>query len=69
MSNHKWKDNVCIKCGLSRERKEYRQVQSTGSYLGKDGCFYDKHYYTYGTAWHYGSKYKFERPECVLVPQ
>jgi hypothetical protein len=67
MSNHKWKNNICIKCGISRERKDFKRWQSTGSVLGRDGCWYDKHYYTFGTGWYYGKEYGFDRPQCAII--
>jgi hypothetical protein len=62
--NHKWKDNTCIHCGITRERKEYKRVTRTYSKLGRDGVFYDVPVYEYGAAWWYGKEHKFKRPEC-----
>lgn len=67
MSNHKWKDNVCVNCGIKRERKEYRRWQRSETYLSRAGVWEDRTIYTYGTAWYYGEKYRFERPQCELV--
>lgn len=65
--NHKWnKDNVCIKCGIVRERKEYKRWQRVQGVL-IHGVWEDKHFYTYGVAWHYGPEHKFDRPECNVV--
>jgi len=72
--NHKWKDNVCVNCGIERTKKDYRQVVSTYSKLGNDGCFHDVPVYRYGKAWCYGRPHEldkdvivtigFERPSC-----
>jgi hypothetical protein len=67
MSNHKWSDNVCTKCGISRERKEYRKWQRSYTYLSKSGVWEDRDVYTFGTAWHYGKGYGFKRPQCAIV--
>ena len=64
--NHRWKDNICIHCGIKRERREYKKLVNTYSVLGRDGCFYDRPIYQYGTAWHYGET-KFKRPECITT--
>lgn len=72
--NHRWKDNVCQKCGLVRDRMEYKKAGLPYSVLGRDGCWYDKVPFTYGTAWYYGIKsgensvmgIGFERPPCPI---
>lgn len=63
MSNHKWNsEGVCKRCGLKREKKQYRRAVNSRSVL-KNGVFEDVPVYQYGTAWHYGEA-KFERPPC-----
>ena len=64
--NHKWKDDVCVKCGLRRERKEYKKPGMPYAVLGRDGCWYDKVPYTFGIGWHYGKRFGFERPPCPI---
>ena len=74
MANHKWKKDVCIKCGITRTRKEYKKCVRTYSKL-INGVFQDIPVYRYGTAWFYGMPHKehpntvkiigFERPGCV----
>lgn len=63
--NHKWQNDVCLRCGLTREKREYKKAGIPYSVLGRDGCWYDRVPYTFGTAYYYGEKYKFERPSCI----
>lgn len=63
--NHKWKDNVCVNCGLNRIKRSWRRRMAiVGS----------KDYYQYGSNWWYGFTHEdckslvksigFERPDC-----
>jgi hypothetical protein len=61
--NHKWIDNTCQKCGLKREKKEFKRWQRSETVL-VNGVWQDRNIHTYGAAWHYGSEHKFERPNC-----
>jgi hypothetical protein len=65
--NHRWQNDVCVRCGLRREKRQYTKSGVPYSVLGRDGCFYDRIPYTFGTAYHYGDKHKFERPECKSI--
>jgi hypothetical protein len=65
--NHKWQNDACVKCGLKREKKEYRKWQRCYTALSRSGVWEDRHVYTYGIGWHYGEPYGFERPQCALV--
>lgn len=69
MSNHKWnKENTCLNCGVHRERKDYKRWLRTETVL-RNGVWEDRTVYAYGTMWHYGKKYGFERPHCELIKQ
>ncbi len=61
--NHKWKDNKCLKCGIERQKKEYKRWQRSETVL-RDGVWVDKNIHTFGIAWHYGPEHKFIRPNC-----
>lgn len=61
--NHKWKDNVCINCGLHREKRDFRKLKRTYSKL-IHGVWEDIPVWEFGTAWWYGLKNKFNRPDC-----
>lgn len=65
--NHKWVDNKCQKCGIKRERKEFKRWQRSETVL-VNGVWQDRTIHTYGTAWHYGIAYKFNRPNCNSEP-
>jgi hypothetical protein len=64
--NHRWKDNVCTRCGIARVRRSWKLLMA----ITPDG----KNHYKYGTAWWYGTPNSnvkcliksigFERPEC-----
>lgn len=64
--NHKWENNKCLKCGIERQMKHYKSWQRVETVL-VNGIWQDKHFYTYGTKWHYGTEHKFERPNCKLL--
>lgn len=67
---HKWKDNICVHCGLERQIKPYKKVVGTPySVLGTDGVWFDRVNHVYGYGWWYGTENKFERPECVRSVQ
>jgi hypothetical protein len=55
--NHKWQDNTCIHCGIKRERKTWRLLMAIVNHPPYNA-------YKYGTGWHYGEPYKFNRPDC-----
>lgn len=63
--NHRWKDNKCIRCGIVRERKEYKKLLRTYSKLCSDGCFHDIPIWGYGIGWWYGDSHEFNRPHCI----
>lgn len=74
MIHHRWgTDNVCIKCGIARIKKQYKIVARTYSKL-INGIWEDIPIYRYGTAWWYGTPNEihpftvrsigFKRPEC-----
>lgn len=68
MIRHKWENDVCIKCGIKRERMERTQLSHTYSILGKDGCFHDVPVYNINLHYAYsesGIKWSFDRPDCV----
>lgn len=67
--NHRWQDNTCINCGITRERRECQKLVNTRSVLSRHGVFYDVPVYQYGTGWWYGEKDKFKRPECKTKNQ
>jgi hypothetical protein len=61
--NHKWKDNVCVNCGIVRERKSWKLLMAQ---IGS------KDYYKYGSGYYYGLPQDkvlvyglgFKRPDC-----
>lgn len=66
MIRHKWKDNTCTVCGITRVRRGWKlRMAIVGN----------KDYYKYGTGWFYGMPHKeaptvvkgigFKRPECI----
>lgn len=59
--NHKWKDNICVHCGIKREMKTWKLLMAmVGS----------RDYYQYGRQYYYTvngvKKGTFKRPECQL---
>jgi hypothetical protein len=74
--NHKWKDNVCVNCGLHRMIREYRKVVRTYSKL-RNGVWEDVPIYQYGKKYWYGTQHEevkslvrsigFERPDCKKI--
>lgn len=63
--NHRWENNKCLKCGIERQKKEFKRWQRSESVL-VNGIWQDRNIHTYGTAWHYGPEHKFERPGCKI---
>lgn len=72
--NHKWKNNVCIRCGVGRMKVSYKKWVRTYSKL-VNGVFEDRDVYQYGRAWWYGKPVDpnvdhlfnstgFDRPDC-----
>ena len=61
--NHKWENNKCLKCGIERQKREYKRWQRSETVL-RDGVLVDKTIHTFGIAWHYGPEHKFIRPNC-----
>lgn len=57
MSNHRWKDNTCTHCAITRVKKYWKLLMAI-----TDQPPYN-HYKT-GTDWWYGHSYKFKRPDC-----
>lgn len=59
--NHRWKDNKCIHCGISRIKKYWRQLMSVMNHPPWEA-------WRSGTDWYYYNKSKqdgtFNRPEC-----
>lgn len=64
--NHRWKDNVCVHCGIVRERKYWKLLMAI-----TDTQPYD--HYQRGVDWRYGipnedgvtvKSIGFERPDC-----
>lgn len=59
--NHKWKDNVCIHCGIKRIRKYWRQLMAVVNHPPWEA-------YMPGTDWYYTkpneTKGTFKRPDC-----
>jgi hypothetical protein len=60
--NHRWKDNVCIKCGLKRKMRYWRQLMAIVNHPPWEA-------YMTGTCYFYwipGDKtMKKERPDCI----
>ena len=61
--NHKWVDNKCQKCGIERQKKEFKRWQRAETVL-RHGVWIERSVFTYGTAWHYGVGNRFQRPNC-----
>lgn len=69
MIKHSWKDDVCCKCGIKRERRDRQVLDHTYTKLGRDGVWYDQPVWTLQSAYAYsfdGDKWSFNRPDCVL---
>jgi len=64
MTRHRWTNNTCIRCGITRERREHNVVLRTYSVLNQHGVFVDRQHIKFGSAWWYGEKYQFIRPDC-----
>jgi hypothetical protein len=45
---HRWKRNICIRCGISRKRKNWKILTPLKT----------------SSSWWYGEEYKFQRPNC-----
>lgn len=66
--NHRWKDNQCIRCGITREKREAKvRVGFPYSVLDRHGVWVDRQRYDYRWLWWYGDKYKFDRPDCIQI--
>lgn len=52
--NHRWGNNTCINCGVTRERKTWKLLMAITN----------RDHYQYGTGWWYGEINKFIRPDC-----
>ena len=59
--NHKWdKNNTCINCGITREKKSWRRLMAITNHPPYD-------HYVYGKSWAYFFEPKigtFKRPDC-----
>lgn len=58
--NHKWVENKCINCGITREKKSWRMLMAI-----TDTPPYD--HYKYGKTYAYFFEpkiYTFKRPDC-----
>lgn len=64
MIRHRWQNNTCIYCGLTRDRREFQKLVNTRSVLSQHGVWIDVPMYQYGIGWWYGELNKFIRPEC-----
>ena len=64
--NHRWANNTCINCGVTREKRQYRKLIQTltKTVLPRYGVWEDRPVYQYGTGWWYGEVNKFIRPDC-----
>lgn len=59
MKNHKWQNNVCITCGLEREK---RTVKTLMAMVGSRDIYKYEQKYFYSRPFKSGS---FERPDCL----
>lgn len=57
MNNHKWKNNICVNCGISRVKKKWSLLMAIVNHPPWD-------VYKYGSDWWYGDKDGFKRPDC-----
>lgn len=64
--NHSWKDNICTRCGVKREKKKAKVLKQIVPFLSRYGIWEDWEIYDYKTMWHYGSS-GFTRPDCKKV--
>lgn len=55
--NHRWKDNTCIHCGLTRERKTQKLLMA----ITNNPPF---NHYRYEVKWWYGEYLGYNRPDC-----
>lgn len=64
MIRHKWINDTCQRCGLTREKRMQEKYQRTIGVL-RHGIWEDKHLYTENLRYYYGDTHKFERPDCT----
>jgi hypothetical protein len=57
--NHKWENNVCVNCGLTRERRYWKQLMAIVNHPPWEA-------YRTGVSYWYGNRYKFNRPSCPI---
>ena len=62
--NHKWKNNVCVRCGIQRKAKRARKVIYLYPMLDGAGNMYDKPATKVMKLWNYGTEHGFQRPDC-----
>lgn len=68
--NHKWKNNNCVNCGITRIKKGWKLLMAISDHPPYN-------HFKYGNSWFYGIPYKenqnvvksigFERPECKII--
>lgn len=61
--NHSWENNVCVRCGLRRKRKAWKQLMAIVNHPPWEG-------YMRGVDWAYsinGNDFIFKRPDCKTM--
>ncbi len=67
MVRHRWKDDVCVNCGVKRSRAERKKFVRDRSVL-INGVWEDSPVFKYDISWLYwkdDKKGTFERPDCI----
>jgi hypothetical protein len=70
MTNHKWEDNECVRCGIVRNMESWKLLMAITNHPPYD-------HYKYGRSYKYGIKVApftvkfigFKRPECKTKKQ
>lgn len=62
--NHRWVENKCLYCGLTREKREAKIHKGSYSCLTRSGVWDDREVVDYRFLWWYGPEHKFDRPDC-----
>ena len=55
--NHKWKDNVCVNCGISRIKRSWKLLMCIVNHPPWE-------VYKYGKSFWYKEIKSFKRPDC-----
>jgi hypothetical protein len=54
---HRWKNNKCVRCGISRKRKYWKLLMAITNHPPYN-------HYKASNSWWYGEEHKFQRTNC-----